>query len=81
MKISGITGAIGCATLLFAASAPAFDGPDGRLTQLSGGASVSHGCVTDDGSGGACLDGRALNSPTGIDVAVSPDGGQLYVAG
>jgi DNA-binding beta-propeller fold protein YncE len=67
--------------LLFAASAPAFDGPDGRLTQLSGGTSVSHGCVTDDGSGGACLDGRALASLAGIDVAVSHDGGQLYVAG
>ncbi len=67
--------------LLFAAAAPAFDGPDGRLTQLNAGPSVAHGCLTDDGSGGACLDGRALASPTAIDLAISPDGGQVYVAG
>lgn len=81
MKLFGITFATGCAMLAFAASAPAFDGPDGRLTQLNGGSSVSHACLTDDGSGGACVDGRALAGPTGIDVAISPDGGQVYTAG
>jgi DNA-binding beta-propeller fold protein YncE len=36
------------------------------------------GCVSDDGTGGACQDGRALQAVH--DVAVSPDGANLYAA-
>jgi DNA-binding beta-propeller fold protein YncE len=46
----------------------------GALTQAAGTA----GCVSEDGSGGACADGHALNSPEA--VAVSPDGNNVYVA-
>jgi DNA-binding beta-propeller fold protein YncE len=45
-----------------------------KLTQLAGTA----GCVSEDGSGGACADGKALDSPWS--VAVSPDGKNVYVA-
>ena len=45
----------------------------GALSQLPG----ALGCVSDDGSGGACLTGDSLVSPTG--VAVSPDGRNVYV--
>jgi DNA-binding beta-propeller fold protein YncE len=47
---------------------------DGRLTQKAGTA----GCISDTGSGGACVDGVALNGP--VSVAVSPDGTSVYVA-
>jgi 6-phosphogluconolactonase (cycloisomerase 2 family) len=50
------------------------DPATGALTQLPGTA----GCVTDDGSGGACTDGRALVDTRG--VAVSPDGMHVYAA-
>jgi hypothetical protein len=44
----------------------------GALTQLPG----TTGCISEDGSGGACVDGKAL---TGIDqLALSPDGAHLY---
>jgi DNA-binding beta-propeller fold protein YncE len=44
----------------------------GALSQKPG----SAGCVSDDGTGGACQDGRALANPFG--VAVSPDGANVY---
>ena len=46
----------------------------GSLTQLSGAA----GCVSDDGTGGACVDGSGLGGAGW--VAVSPDGKNVYVA-
>ncbi len=46
--------------------------PAGALTQKAGTA----GCVSDDGSGGLCVDGRALASPQS--VTVSPDGRNVY---
>ena len=46
----------------------------GRLRQLPG----ASGCVSQF-PGGGCLVGRSLNEPTS--VAVSPDGGHVYVAG
>jgi DNA-binding beta-propeller fold protein YncE len=49
------------------------DPTTGQLTQLPG----TDGCVSDTGSGG-CADGRALNGAS--DVAVSPDGANVYVA-
>ncbi|HVH26673.1 MAG TPA: beta-propeller fold lactonase family protein, partial [Vicinamibacterales bacterium] len=45
----------------------------GALTQLSGTA----GCVSEDGTGGTCADGRGLVGP--IHVTVSPDGSHVYV--
>ena len=36
------------------------------------------GCVSETGSGGACLDGTALDGATG--VTLSPDGSSVYVA-
>jgi 6-phosphogluconolactonase (cycloisomerase 2 family) len=44
------------------------------LTQLGGIA----GCVSETGNGGSCVDGRALDRPRS--VAVSADGGNVYVA-
>jgi len=49
------------------------DKATGALTQLPGTA----GCVSDDGTGGLCADGRALYGATS--VAVSPDGSHVYV--
>ncbi len=46
----------------------------GALTQKAGTA----GCVTDDGTGGACADGFAINGAHG--VVVSPDGRSVYLA-
>jgi DNA-binding beta-propeller fold protein YncE len=46
----------------------------GRLVQLPGTA----GCVSETGSGGACVDGRGLAGATSI--AVSRDGKNVYVA-
>jgi DNA-binding beta-propeller fold protein YncE len=46
----------------------------GALTQLGGTA----GCVSDNGTNGACADGRALVAPQ--EVAVSPDRASVYVA-
>jgi DNA-binding beta-propeller fold protein YncE len=46
----------------------------GQLTQLSG----TEGCVSDSGSGGDCVNGRALSDV--FDVVVSPDGANVYTA-
>jgi 6-phosphogluconolactonase (cycloisomerase 2 family) len=45
----------------------------GELTQLSGLA----GCVSEDGTGGGCTDGKGLDSA--FAVVVSPDGKHIYV--
>lgn len=50
------------------------DPATGELTQKVGMA----GCVSDTGSGGACIDAEAFDFPKG--AAVSPDGRNLYVA-
>jgi DNA-binding beta-propeller fold protein YncE len=50
------------------------DQSTGRLTQLAG----MDACVSDNGSGGACADGRALSNA--FRLAVSPDGENVYVA-
>ena len=47
--------------------------PTGALTQKSGVA----GCISNDGSGGACADGRALLGTSSVTVA--PDGRSVYV--
>jgi DNA-binding beta-propeller fold protein YncE len=46
----------------------------GRLTQLP----ATSGCVSEDGSFGSCVDGKALQDPNGL--VVSPNGKNLYVA-
>lgn len=46
----------------------------GKLTQKAGTA----GCISNNGSGGLCADGRGLVSPRGI--SVSPDGEAVYVS-
>lgn len=50
------------------------DPGSGALTQLAGTA----GCVSEDGTGGQCADGRALLAP--FAVAVSSNGKNVYVA-
>jgi 6-phosphogluconolactonase (cycloisomerase 2 family) len=50
------------------------DKQTGSLAQLSS----TDGCISDDGSGGLCSDGRALRDPRS--VALSRNGRQLYVA-
>jgi DNA-binding beta-propeller fold protein YncE len=50
------------------------DRKTGALTQLPS----PHGCISEDGSGGLCTDGKALSDP--VAVAVSPDGRNVYVA-
>lgn len=45
----------------------------GALTQLAG----PGGCITEDGSGGLCTDGKVVSFPMG--VAVSKDGNNVYV--
>ena len=50
------------------------DKKTGVLTQLPG----NRGCISDDGSGGSCIDGDGLGAPESI--AVSPRGTQVYVA-
>lgn len=42
------------------------------------GALTPAGCISETGSGGACTDGVALNTPRA--VAISPDGKHVYVA-
>jgi 6-phosphogluconolactonase (cycloisomerase 2 family) len=49
----------------------------GLLTQLTGGSS-EEGCTSLTGIVGSCVDGRAVNSPNGVDV--SPDGANVYTA-
>jgi DNA-binding beta-propeller fold protein YncE len=61
----------GLGALLVAQAGLVHAGP-GVLTQLPGLA----GCISEDGSGGDCADGKALDSPSGI--ALSPDGRNLY---
>jgi DNA-binding beta-propeller fold protein YncE len=46
----------------------------GALTQLAGTA----GCISDTGSGGACVHGVALTDVWGL--TISPDGGHVYAA-
>ena len=58
--------------LVYAAPALAITG---QLTQLPGTA----GCVSDDGTGGACTDGTALNYTSS--VAISRDGTSVYAVG
>jgi 6-phosphogluconolactonase (cycloisomerase 2 family) len=48
------------------------DPVSGALTQLPGTA----GCVSEDGTGGECQDGKALRTP--LSVTLSPDGRSLY---
>jgi DNA-binding beta-propeller fold protein YncE len=50
------------------------DPTTGALTQKPGTA----GCISEDGSGGACQNGAALDTAAG--VAASPDGTSVYVA-
>jgi DNA-binding beta-propeller fold protein YncE len=57
--------------LIMAATALAVTG---QLTQLPGTA----GCVSEDGTGGDCADGKALDFASGL--AISPDGKSVYVA-
>jgi uncharacterized repeat protein (TIGR01451 family) len=47
---------------------------DGTLTQKAGTA----GCISETGSGGACVDGTAVSGARS--VAVSPDGSSVYAA-
>jgi DNA-binding beta-propeller fold protein YncE len=49
------------------------DTTTGELTQKA----ATAGCVSEDGTGGACQDGKALDGPQ--DIAVSPDGKSVYV--
>jgi DNA-binding beta-propeller fold protein YncE len=51
------------------------DAGTGELTQNSG----SAGCISETGSGGACVDGKALDTAWGL--AVSSVGASVYVAG
>jgi DNA-binding beta-propeller fold protein YncE len=46
----------------------------GRIAQLPG----ASGCISEDGSFGACVDGKALRDPNGL--VVSPNGRNLYVS-
>jgi 6-phosphogluconolactonase (cycloisomerase 2 family) len=57
-----------------AVSVFARNGTTGALTQLAGTA----GCVSQTGTGGSCIDGRALAGAG--DVTVTPDGKDAYVA-
>lgn len=50
------------------------DASSGALTELKS----PGGCISEDGSGGACQTGHGLELPYG--VAVSPDGKNVYVA-
>jgi hypothetical protein len=50
-------------------------GAGGALTPLPG----TEGCVSEDGSGGACADGHGLSDVNG--VTVSPDGLSVYAGG
>jgi DNA-binding beta-propeller fold protein YncE len=50
------------------------DPATGAVTQKAG----RLGCISDDGTGGACTDGNALDGA--VDLTVSPDGGSVYVA-
>jgi len=63
--------ALGVGILTFAPEASA---AIGDLTQKPGTA----GCISEDGTGGACADGTALDQPRS--VTVSPDGTSAYVA-
>ena len=48
------------------------DGATGQISQLPG----TQGCISENGTAGACVDGRAMVGPRG--VAVSPDGKNFY---
>ena len=60
------------AALVVGAPVQAEPETSGRLTQKDGTA----GCVSETGSGGLCVDGRALEEMN--DLAISPDGKNLY---
>jgi DNA-binding beta-propeller fold protein YncE len=64
-------------TALFSDAIAIFDRntTTGVLTQKAGTA----GCVSNDGNGGACVDGSELGNPRS--VAISPNGASAYVAG
>jgi 6-phosphogluconolactonase (cycloisomerase 2 family) len=65
--------ALGALSLLLAAAEFA-SAASGALTQLPG----TDACVSHTGSGGGCVDGKALEIPSSI--AISPDGKHVYVA-
>ena len=69
----GACSLVALAALSFAASAHAAAGLPGRLAQLPG----IPGCVSNDGTGGLCGDGVALDNPA--DMGISPDGANAYV--
>ena len=48
------------------------EGATGQISQLPG----TQGCISETGTAGACVDGRAMVGPRG--VAVSPDGKNFY---
>jgi DNA-binding beta-propeller fold protein YncE len=50
------------------------DSSTGALSQLAG----LDGCISEDGSGGDCTDGKGLDGATA--VVVSPDGTNVYIA-
>ena len=62
-------------TVLVNGAVTAFDrNPStGQITQLPG----TDGCISDDGTGGDCVDGRALDNAS--DLAISPDGEHVYI--
>ena len=64
---------IACCVLAGGGASPALAAP-GDLTQKPG----SAGCISDDGTGGACIDGTAFNTPRAL--TVSPEGVSVYVA-
>ena len=61
------------AALLFSVLAAPAAAVEGVLTQKAG----TEACVSLDGTGGACQDGRALDLAD--ETAISPDGESLYV--
>src|ERR1700760_581023 len=66
-------GLIACCVLAGGGASPALAAP-GDLTQKPG----TTGCISDDGTGGACVDGTAFNTPRAL--TVSPEGVSVYVA-
>lgn len=71
-RLLGIS--FGALILTFGLAAAGSAAGHGFLTQVPG----LGGCVSEDGSGGDCADGKALISARS--VAVSPNGKHVYVA-
>jgi len=69
------TAALTAALLALLIVAPNALAVTGQLTQLPGTA----GCISDDGTGGLCTDGTALNYTSS--VAISRDGATVYAVG